>query len=66
MQIGKIRYVGTTNNDFTNNVVYDVLSWATGGATIKNTNNIIFAVNPNGPDWKLVSVHVLELKQLYP
>ncbi len=66
MQVGKVKYVGTTGATFTNNAVYDVLSWGGGSATVKGDNDSIQLVNPNDPDWDLEYLAVWELKQLYP
>jgi hypothetical protein len=66
MQIARIKYVGTTGATFTNNAVYDVVSWSGSTATVKGDNDTVQGVALSSPDWELEYLAVMELKQLYP
>ncbi len=66
MSIVKLKFIGSSTR-FTTNNIYDVIGF--GGAThfivIDDLGETI-GVSPNGPDFELESVDVLDVRRIYP
>ena len=65
----QIKYINASDQNFTNDKVYDVIGWGDNNyAQVLDDNNVIRTSGalPGSTDWELVSVHVLRPVQLFP
>lgn len=63
MFIGQMKYLGTSGATFTNNAIYDIVSW-NGSSPIVIGDNGTVQTAAVGPDWEIHSLSVLSLKTL--